>query len=467
MCLGRLVALSFLLCSSISAQQLQWSEPIIINSGNLNSSGVRPRIAIDSQNNPLIIWGKTGSQKNIHFSRIEGGAFTPPVALLLEDINPHISTFSGPEIAVKSDTVYIVFSGLNSLEEEHIYLLKSTNGGVDFSDAIQVDNLTYGKAVMPHIAISSGGNPVVSFMHVNSNWTETNHMITQSYNGAISFEEIVSASSLSGNNPCECCFSKVVCDEDRYAVVFRDNDDNIRNMHASLSTNNGESFETFINLNDQDWVLEACPDAGPDAYLIGNHLFSVWRSGSSGNPLIHYAKLNLNSYVLEERGIIDEVFSIFQKFPDLSGNTDTILAVWTDNRYGSNDCFISYSTDGMTTWSDSEAFSDTLISNTFSEPDVAYANGKIHVVYRNVTQQKVLYRTGQIVYPNSILENKNSYLNILDEEVEWGREVDFELFNLEGKMVVKGKSHKLSLIGLPNSIYILKTPTSVHKFIKE
>ena len=452
------------------SQELQWSDPIIVNDDYLLGD-VRPRIVLNSSSNPIVIWGKQGTSKSIHVSILSGGSFSAPVQLVDAEINPYIGSLIGPEMAVDNDVVYISLEGENANGEEHIYLLASFDGGNTFSDTIRVEDVA-NNAVLPNVAISAIGNPVVSFMHVNSSWSNTNQMMTQSFDSGSSFEEEVSASGMSNNQPCECCFSKVVVDGDTYVVVLRDNDNNVRNMYASISYDAGQTFSEYILLDGVDWNLNACPDAGPDAYISDGYLYAVWRSGSTGENLIHSAKLNLSNQVLEVSSIVDNMSSVLQKMPDIAGNKDTVAVVWTDNRDNINDCFLSFSTDGMETWSQSVAFSDTLVMANFNEPDVAFENGVIHTVYRNISTHQVLYRTATFGDFSSLSKGIVSsdwqfYPNPVNEQLFLKEKGEYTIYNTEGKKVLSGHSSEVDVQSLSNGSYLIKMKNSTRQFIKE
>lgn len=465
------ITFCLLLLTQLSwSQGLQWSDPIIVND-DYKLGDVRPRIALNSDASPIVIWGKQGASKSIHVSVFSGGSFSTPVQLVDAEINPYIGSLIGPEIAIYNDVVYISLEGENSNGEEHIYLLASSDGGNTFSDTIRVEDVA-NNAVLPNVAVTDSGNPVVSFMHVNSSWSNTNQMLTQSFDSGNTFEEEVSASEMSNNQPCECCFSKVVVDGDTYVVVLRDNDNNVRNMYASISYDSGQTFSEYVLLDGVDWNLNACPDAGPDAYISDGFLYAVWRSGATGNNLIHSAKLNLSNQVLEVSSIVDNVPSILQKMPDIAGNKDTVAVVWTDNRDNINDCFLSFSTDGMDTWSESVAFSDTSVMANFNEPDVAFKNGVIHMVYRNISTHQVLYRTATIgdfsgLNKEVVSSDFQFYPNPVSKHLFLKEKAEYAIYNSKGKKVLSGYSSEVDVQSLSKGSYLIKMNNSVHKFIKK
>ena len=86
--------------------QLSWGSFTTISS-NADGYG-RPRIVLTSDNTPLIIWRKDSSPKVLRASKWNGNSFLPPYDILQAGILP--SSWDGPEVAAKGDTVYVVFT---------------------------------------------------------------------------------------------------------------------------------------------------------------------------------------------------------------------------------------------------------------------------------------------------------------------------------------------------------------------
>ena len=76
-------------------------------SGGMDGYG-RPRIVLTSQDNPLIIWRKDSSPKVLRASKWNGNSFSQPYDISQTGVFP--SSWDGPEIAAKGDTVYVVFN---------------------------------------------------------------------------------------------------------------------------------------------------------------------------------------------------------------------------------------------------------------------------------------------------------------------------------------------------------------------
>ena len=455
-----LSSLFLLIIPSLSfSQNLIWSQPIEVASGV--SASLRPRIALDNQDNPIVIFAQNTNPSQLYKTKFNNNAFEPIVNLATA--SPYVSSAAGPEIAFADDIIYISFED----ENEGVYMLKSINGGNTFSDTVRVDNV-HNKAVLPNVNIKSDFNPLLSFTRVNSSWTQINQVVSNSIDGGQTFLQDVSASVITPNQPCECCFSKVVSEGNTQVSIFRNNDNNIRNFYASVSHDGGQSFSDYLEIDLLDWNLNACPDAGPDAYLKNGKLFITYRSGSLGPNRVFVARVDLNSLSVEQVTPVDEALSssMSQKYPDIAGDESNVGVVWMDNRSMLNDCFFSYSTDGFDSWSTPLYISDSSLMVQFVEPDLAYRNNKFHFVYRNQNQNIILYRTAELQNTSSLHEVVFN-LEINDLKIQFPEHLYYQLFDVSGKLLQYGFESTLDISGLSKGLYLLKTPTSVHKFVKE
>ena len=101
-----LTATLITLASLLGAQSLSWSDPVVVASDHGN---LRPRLALTTGDNPVVVWGGgTGSQP-VYFSRWDGSQFTSPVAVSPSGIDPYCATWVGPDIAAAGDDVWVVF----------------------------------------------------------------------------------------------------------------------------------------------------------------------------------------------------------------------------------------------------------------------------------------------------------------------------------------------------------------------
>ena len=58
-------------------------------------------------------------------------------------------------------------------------------------------------------------------------------------------------------------------------------------------------------------------------------------------------------------------------------------------------------------------------------------------------------------------------LEINDSKIQLPEHLNYQLFDVSGKLLQYGFENTLDISGLSKGLYLLKTPTSVHKFVKE
>ena len=187
-------------------QQLGWGSYTTISS-NADGYG-RPRIVLTANNYPLIIWRKDSSPKVLRASKWNGSGFSAPYDILQTNMFP--SSWEGPEVAAKGDTVYVVFTS-TATTQSSIMLIKSFDGGLNFSDTVRVsENNPVYKFRMGNVAVKEDGNPVVSYMEYLLNWMDPKQMVNISVNSGDTFMGSVEGSFLAPGEPCDCCKSSLI-----------------------------------------------------------------------------------------------------------------------------------------------------------------------------------------------------------------------------------------------------------------
>ena len=227
-----------------------------------NSDGFgRPRVKLTNGDAPLIIWRKDATPKTLRASSWDGLSFSQPYDILQNGILP--SSWDGPEVATKGDTVYVVFTSLATTQSS-IMLIKSFDGGINFSDTIRVsENNPLHKFRMGNVEINNNGNPVVSYMQYLLNWNEPKQMVNTSLSFGSTFLGATEASALALGEPCDCCKSSLVCDGNNVFLLFRNNESNMRNSYIAKSTDGGLNFSSVADMDDYTWSLSSCPATTP------------------------------------------------------------------------------------------------------------------------------------------------------------------------------------------------------------
>ena len=386
----------------ISAQPLNFGNTYTISSG-ADGFG-RPRVAL-TNNQPIVIWRKDSNPKTIRASKWDGTSFSMPYDITTAGVLP--SSWDGPEIAAKGDTVYLVFAS-TATTQESIMLIRSFDGGNTFSDTIRVsENNPAHKYRMGNIKIDKDGHPIVSYMQYLLNFTEPKQMVNRSINYGDSFIGSVEGSESAPGEPCDCCKSSLILDDNDIYLLFRNNINNERNSYISKSTDGGQTFNLVADLDDYDWNVNGCPATGPLGVVNGDSLLIVRRSGGTGNNEIVYTNSNKLDLNYSYNRNIDPIVGKIQDYPDLTLNGDTIFIAWQDNRNNIPDCFFSYSLNGIENLSLGNTFTDTLVTGAKLNPDLVFKNNGIHLVYNDNGSNSIKYVRGSFDNVSYIYEQQN------------------------------------------------------------
>ncbi|MBT3571069.1 MAG: exo-alpha-sialidase, partial [Flavobacteriales bacterium] len=342
-------------------------------------------------NNPFIIWSKLSSPKSIRAKNWNGTSFDSAVDVVGSDLMP--TGFIGPEIASKGDTVYLIFESL--LHNNHIiYLKKSFDGGLTFSDTIRVsENSNTHKFAMPNVAVREDGNPVISYMECLPNWTDWKQTVRTSFDFGTTFSAAADVSSLAPGEPCDCCQSTMVTNgNDDVFLLFRNNDTNVRNSYIAKSNDGGITFTSAQDLDDVNWVFNSCPTSSPVGAVNNDSIMVVRRNGGSGVNELYKSNVNINDLQKSYFTQLDASNAPLQDKAEIASfknSPNWSVVVWEENRNGVKECFYSIIDDNGANLN-AGVISDTSIFGHKIEPDISHVyDNNFAIVYTASTQYEV------------------------------------------------------------------------------
>ena len=367
----------------------------------------RPRVVITANNSPFVIWSKPSTPKAIKARKWNGTDFDSAFDLVNSDLMP--TGFIGPEIAANGDTVYLIFESL--LHNNHIiYLKRSFDGGLTFSDTIRVsDNSNTRKFAMPNISVREDGNPIVSYMECLPNWTDWKQVVKTSFNFGMSFSPATDVSALAPGEPCDCCQSTLVTNENNVYLLFRNNENNVRNTYIAQSNDEGLNFTAAQDLDDINWVFNSCPTSSPVGAVLGDSIMVVRRNGGSGVNELYKSNVNTDDLQKSYFTQVESAGSSLQDKAEIATDLNYFISIWEENRNGNKECF--YSVIG----SDGKSIYNGIISDiaTFGhkiEPDITYGGpylGNFSVVYTASTEREVHFLYGTLTQISAVNEGVN------------------------------------------------------------
>ena len=407
------------------SQALEPNNTYIISSGS-NEGYDRPRVVITANNSPFIIWSKATNPKSIKAKRWNGSDFGSVLDIVSADLMQ--TGFIGPEIAAKGDTVYLIFESL--IHNNHvIYLKRSFDGGLTFSDTIRVsDNSHSNKFAMPNIAVREDGNPIISYMESTTSWTDWKQMVKSSADFGQTFSNAFDVSALAPGEPCDCCQSTMVTQgNDDVFLLFRNDESNIRNTYIAKSTDGGVTFTTTQDLDDVNWILNACPTSSPVGAVYNDSVMVIRRNGGTGVNELYKSNVQTSDLQKSYYTQVNEIGFAYQDKAEIAVSSDGFfVTVWEDNRNGVKECFYNIQlSNGKSEFNG--VISDTSVFGHKTEPDIAeggpYSSGNFSIVYTASTQQEVHFVFSALMLINSIDEAGSLNKKLIKSVDLLGREV--------------------------------------------
>ena len=186
------------------------------------------------------------------------------------------------------------------------------------------------------IAIDKQNNLYVSFISVLATMPDsyTHIFLVRSTDGGLTWskEERVDRFTLGGC--CECCNQNLtIADNGDVVVAFRSNIANRRDVHIARSTNNGVTFSTPLLIQSETWMIGGCPGTGPSIKCDSRGTLHItWRDArnESSPGSCFYAALPSGSMNTPMNMLINSPIGTDGEYPIVATSTsgDSVGIVW-------------------------------------------------------------------------------------------------------------------------------------------
>lgn len=396
-----------LLSSSLFAQSgIIWNSTTDVNMMSMYGNQ-HPRVVLDRSGDPMILWGNSGNN-NAYFSKWNGSSFTTPM-IVNTGVPVFAASWAGPDIAAHGDTVYVVVKETPEMMNP-AWMFKSFNGGTSFTGPVQLDiNLSDSISRFPAVTTDNAGQPVVAYMKIDGSFANARWVVTRSNDFGATFSIDVLASDWSGGDVCDCCPASITCSGNTAAVMYRDNNANIRDMWCGISDDAGTSFMGGFGLDNPDWMLMMCPSSGPDGVIIGDTLYSALMSGFTGDYLIYYSKSSISGMANSSVAPITGMFAGLtnQNYPRVATDGSAVGIIWQQTVSGQSQLPLLFTNNIDNGF---PAQYDTVDLGDVTNADIAIRDGIIHIVWEDPNSGTVKYRSGTF---NSVLGVENTHNNSL------------------------------------------------------
>jgi hypothetical protein len=385
--------------------QFTWSSQMVVNE-NTNLGYARPKIALTSDNTPVVMWSRR-SNKEVYVSKMVSGNFTAPNTITPSGVNAFAQDWAGPDMVAKENKVYVVFEA-----EPHgqgfIYIAISEDWGSTYKDTIRVSNNALTR--FPTIAVAPDGTLYVGFMVFEPGDKDPHYAVSVSKDGGTTFSTAIKATGTAPGESCDCCPAYLVANNQGVIIFFRNNDNNLRDVWGSISTDTAKSFQITKKVDNTNWTINACPSSGPSAISTEDSFATVWMSGSSGNTRVYVSTSSAINLGMGSHSLIQPSLTglASQNFPIISGRFDTYGVVWEEIDNGFWKIRFTATSKGASSLAGQQVYTINLDSTGYAKnPHMIYANGVFHITWQDNKSRKVYYRSAKIKGFTSI-SNVNS-----------------------------------------------------------
>lgn len=185
---------------------------------------------------------------------------------------------------------------------------------------------------------------------------------------------------------CDCCNISMVVDESgALHMVYRDNNNDIRDMSHIVSKDNGATFSAPKTLYADKWEIKGCPHAGATTVSVKNEQYATWFSGTQ-NGQSGFRLANSSGKLLK-------VLDASAKNTYITSDDKTAVWVWEQTaESGVNNVFYSKLVNGKLL--DSQKVTDSDYGQNAS---TLVFNGKVLIAYEVLKADKKTVLAAKIV----------------------------------------------------------------------
>ena len=391
-----LFTLSMIWAPRHAAAQITWdfAEPIPVAGEEFGNRC--PRLVLDASGNPVVLMGKSG--EGLFLATSDNGVFNTPLHIPTLD-NVFMADAEGPSIAVHGSTLGLAYQVSGEWATGGQYMT-TQDGGQTWSPSFPISPDATEDHFMPMLAFDDAGNPFVAVKFGDDPMVVEGVM--RSSDGGQTFQPAQPASADVGSGlACECCPSKTIFGHGRYYSVYRQNDENLRDMRL-VSSEDGATWDHQLDLDPTDWMISACPETGASlAWLPDGRLASTFRSSGNGTSEVYINVSDVASPMSSDVGATVSVTNFIevgnQDQPHIACGPTHTVAVWQENSGGWEIHAASSANDALPNGlSNAGEPISTSLSGSNLHPEVAIHGSKVHVVWKNSGTGQVMYLRGTL-----------------------------------------------------------------------
>ncbi|MCT4559776.1 MAG: hypothetical protein N4A41_00210 [Crocinitomicaceae bacterium] len=396
-----ILTLSILLSLSLHAQNIVWLDSMEVADGIYGY--IRPRLALSKEGNPQVLMAKGGSGK-LFFSQWQGTGFSTPISLSDSLDETYIANWTGPDMESFGDTIVAVFK-LMPYDTGKVYTIRSTDGGQTFGSKQRVDSHSGGMVWMPSMNMDGNGNPIITYMAHDANYSNPHYVIVRSNDGGATYQNEEFVTGAVPGEACDCCPSEIATKNDQKILLYRNNENNVRDIYAVSTDAQGGNFLYNENVDGNAWSLQSCPSTGPHGIIEDDSLYTAFVTGVTGSYRVHISVSSLSDSVVRSSTYsLPEPSNPYgtQNFPRIAIENGLLVVAWTEAENSNFEIYTSWAPlSNLNELMNHKQMANSITNGVQTNPDVRLANGYIHLVYQDTYQARTIYRRGLIGYLNT------------------------------------------------------------------
>ena len=248
---------------------------------SINAYSSNPDITAINNNTVFVVWQDNfdESSKILFKKSMSNKLFSDQQNISnIQENNFEIS----PQIITSNNTINIIWDDFSPKEESsHILKRSSIDGGITFGHVMQLSN--YSEFAINDISNVYNNNIYIVWQG-NNKEGQFDIFLSKSSDGGITFSQPINLSNDSGDstNP------NLITVHNNLFVIWNDNSTKNYNVMIKRSSDNGITFSQPINLSNTTHY----DSINPQLAATTNELFVVWQEDISGNNQIYFTTVD-------------------------------------------------------------------------------------------------------------------------------------------------------------------------------
>lgn len=324
---------------SVWAVEFNSNVPVIIAESTQNL----PDITVGDDGMIYVIWVDTRYGSNVYFAKSYDHGVTFTEGVQVNDATGHVVALisNHPKIEEYEGDLYVFWADQrDGYYNTNIYMAKSTDGGEVWSPGVAVGS-GFKFNLYPEVNVDDSGTIHLVYYEYSSSTLEFERIrYRKSVNGGESFSFQTIVSNYSGSIPCECCPADIaILPDGQKIAVFRDNDENIRDIFGTRSPAGSNNWGDLFQISDEDFFISYCPSSGPSLAVLESTVAIGYMVGVDDVPRT-FLKISSDSGETYGDSIIVDpsaAADVIQDHPSVAMTSDSLVHIaWEDRRDGAD-----------------------------------------------------------------------------------------------------------------------------------